>query len=61
MVEPSHKKRKLDGDSLAKQDSFSDILQQLEAEGDITGGEHCFFSSFTYPPSPAVSLTLQTT
>lgn len=36
--EPSLKKRKLDSTSIAKQDSFSEILQQLEAEGDITGG-----------------------
>jgi hypothetical protein len=38
MKEPSNKKRRLDSNALAKQDSFSEILQQLEAEGDMSGG-----------------------
>lgn len=38
--EPSSKKRKLQAHaSLVKQDSFSDVLQQLEAEEDAAGGE----------------------
>jgi len=39
MPEPSSKKRRIDSNVPAKQDSFSEILQQLEAEGDMSGGE----------------------
>ena len=40
MVEPTNKKRKLqaNGNGVDKQPSFTDILQQLEAEGDDSGG-----------------------
>lgn len=40
MVEPTNKKRKLQGKgSVDKQASFSDVLQQIEAENDGSGGE----------------------
>lgn len=41
MAEPMNKKRKLQVDGsngLARQESFSDILMQLEAEEDAGGG-----------------------
>jgi hypothetical protein len=41
-MEPLTKKRKVQADDqtgLAKQDSFSEILQQLEAEEDASGGQ----------------------
>ncbi len=42
-MEPSNKKRKVQIENQAreitKQDSFSDVLQQLEAEEDASGGE----------------------
>ena len=41
VAEPLNKKRKLQvNNSVAKQPSFTDVLQQLEAEGDDAGGEH---------------------
>lgn len=49
MVEPTNKKRKID-QPLAKQDSFSAVLQQLEAEEDASGGG--------FPSLWTVSLTL---
>lgn len=42
MVEPSSKKRRLEVNGkgiLSKQESFSAVLQQLEAEEDASGGE----------------------
>lgn len=42
MSEPINKKRKLQvngSNGLVKQESFSDILMQLEAEEDASGGE----------------------
>lgn len=40
MVEPTNKKRRLEANgSLDKQASFSDILQQLEAEADGSEGQ----------------------
>lgn len=46
MVEPSSKKRKLEPNgtglpSLGKQESFSAVLEQLEAEQDARGGQPC--------------------
>lgn len=41
-LEPSSKKRKLDvaqKNQLAKQESFTEVLRQLEAEEDASGGE----------------------
>jgi hypothetical protein len=37
MIEPTNKKRRLD-DDLKRQDSFSAVLEQLEAEEDASGG-----------------------
>lgn len=42
MSEPINKKRKLQvngSNGIVKQESFSDILMQLEAEEDASGGE----------------------
>jgi len=40
VAEPLNKKRKLQvNGSVSKQPSFTDVLQQLEAEGDDAGGE----------------------
>jgi len=40
VAEPLNKKRKLQvHNSVAKQPSFTDVLEQLEAEGDDAGGE----------------------
>lgn len=40
MVEPTNKKRKLQANgSLDKQPSFTDVLEQLEAEEDGSSGE----------------------
>jgi hypothetical protein len=40
MVAPLNKKRKLQSsNSIAKQQSFTDVLEQLEAEGDDSGGK----------------------
>lgn len=40
VAEPLNKKRKLQvNNSVTKQPSFTDVLQQLEAEGDDAGGE----------------------
>jgi hypothetical protein len=39
MVEPTNKKRKVETVVLSKQDSFSQVLQQLEAEEDSSRGE----------------------
>ena len=52
MIEPSTKKRKVESNghsSLVDQSSFSDVLQQLEAE-DASGGEfaRCFSELMSY-------------
>jgi hypothetical protein len=40
VAEPLNKKRKLQvNNSVTKQPSFTDVLEQLEAEGDDAGGE----------------------
>jgi len=50
MVDVSNKKRKLEPNGHApftKQESFSEVLQQLEAEEDKTGGEQWVSSETT--------------
>jgi hypothetical protein len=46
VAEPLNKKRKLQvSGSVTKQPSFTDVLEQLEAEGDDAGGEQLSSSS----------------
>ncbi|WWD22492.1 DNA polymerase delta catalytic subunit [Kwoniella shandongensis] len=57
MVEPTSKKRKLEpGQGLVKQDSFSAVLQQLEAEEDASGDSIETSAAWPRPAVPPINI-----
>ena len=61
MVESTNKKRKFAPDghaALVKQESLSEMLQQLEAEEDVAGGKQCHKMSSHQPSTPVVELNM---